>query len=106
MPDKPQYIFGYGSLVESKSRQMTWASAFYASPCVVKGIERGWFDQTGGSSITTTYLGAVAAEGKQYNGVIFSQLEQVFRKVSANLACLASGYVASVSKQPFMHTST
>jgi hypothetical protein len=72
MPDKPQYIFGYGSLVESASRARTWPSAFYASPAVVKGIERGWFDQTGGPSLSTTYLGAVAAEGSQCNGVIFS----------------------------------
>jgi Gamma-glutamyl cyclotransferase, AIG2-like len=71
MPDRPQFIFGYGSLVESKSRQMTWASALYASPAIVDGIERGWFDQTGGPSYSTTYLGAVAAEGSQCNGVIF-----------------------------------
>jgi hypothetical protein len=72
MADKAQYIFGYGSLVESKSRAMTWPSAIYASPAIVKGIERGWFDQTGGPSLSTTYLGAVAAEGSQCNGVIFS----------------------------------
>ena len=71
MPDRPQYIFGYGSLVESRSRAMTWASAIYASPALVDGIERGWFDQTGGPSLSTTYLGAVAAEGSQCNGVIF-----------------------------------
>lgn len=71
MADRPQYIFGYGSLVESKSRAMTWSSALYASPAVVDGIERGWFDQTGGPSYSTTYLGAVAAQGSQCNGVIF-----------------------------------
>lgn len=72
MPDRTQYIFGYGSLVDSKSRAMTSASAVYASPVVVDGIQRGWFDQVGGSSLTTTYLGAVAEEGAQCNGVIFS----------------------------------
>src|ERR1700730_16595429 len=51
---------------------MTWSSSIYASPVVVKGIERGWFDQVGGPSLTTTYLGAVAAKGSQCNGVIFS----------------------------------
>ena len=72
MSDPAQYIFGYGSLVESNSRARTWPSALYASPVVVKGIERGWFDQGGGPSLSTTYLGAVAAEGSQCNGVIFS----------------------------------
>lgn len=76
MSDQPQYIFGYGSLVESKSRAMTWPRANYASPVVVKGIERGWFDQVGGPSLSTTYLGAVAAEGGQCNGVIFSITKQ------------------------------
>src|SRR5258707_17162 len=71
MSDRPQYIFGYGSLVESKSRAMTLPSAIYASPAIANGIERGWFDQTGGPSLSTTYLGAVAAEGSQCNGVIF-----------------------------------
>jgi hypothetical protein len=72
MANRAQYIFGYGSLVESGSRAMTWPSALYASPAVVKGIERGWFDQTGGQGLSTTYLGAVAAKGSQCNGVIFS----------------------------------
>jgi hypothetical protein len=72
MEDQPQFIFGYGSLVEAKSRARTWPSAIYASPVIVKGIERGWFDQTPGIGYSTTYLGAVAAEGATCNGVIFS----------------------------------
>lgn len=76
MADQPQYIFGYGSLVESQSRKMTWASAVYASPAIVKDIERGWFDQVGGVSYTTTYLGAVLANGSSCNGVIFPVSKQ------------------------------
>ena len=43
---RPQYVFGYGSLVERQSRTGTWPSAEFAFPVVVKGIARGWFDQT------------------------------------------------------------
>jgi hypothetical protein len=43
---RPQYIFGYGSLIERESRIATWPSAELAWPVVIKGIARGWFDQT------------------------------------------------------------
>jgi len=54
-----QYIFGYGSLIERESRMRTWPSAEFASPVVVKGIARGWFDQTDVPSWSPTYLGGV-----------------------------------------------
>lgn len=33
---RPQYIFGYGSLVQRESRMESWASAEFASPVIVK----------------------------------------------------------------------
>jgi hypothetical protein len=72
MASLPQYIFGYGSLVESQSRARTWASALYASPVIVKGIRRGWFDNTGSPGFAPTYLGAVPDAGHICNGVVFS----------------------------------
>lgn len=71
MPDSNQFIFGYGSLVESQSRARTSPSALYASPVNVAGIRRGWFDQVGGVSLSTTYLGAVPDPDSSCNGVIF-----------------------------------
>lgn len=68
---RPQYIFGYGSLIERRSRTGTWPSAEFASPVVVKGIARGWFDQTDVPSWSPTYLGGIADEGAECNGVIF-----------------------------------
>ena len=56
---RAQYIFGYGSLVQRESRMGSWASAEFASPVIVKGVARGWFDQTGGVSWNPTYLGGV-----------------------------------------------
>jgi hypothetical protein len=56
---RPQYIFGYGSLVQRESRMGTWAGAELASPVIVKGVARGWFDQTGGVSWNPTYLDGV-----------------------------------------------
>lgn len=72
-----QFIFGYGSLVESQSRLMTLASALYASPVNVSGVRRGWFDQfVGGISLTTTFLGAVPDPDSNCNGVIFQVTQQ------------------------------
>jgi cation transport regulator ChaC len=68
---RPQYIFGYGSLVQRQSRMGTSAGAEFASPVIVHGVSRGWFDQTGGPSWNPTYLGAVLEKDSVCNGVIF-----------------------------------
>jgi hypothetical protein len=60
---RPRYIFGYGSLIDRQSRTATWPSAEFASPVVVKGVARGWFDQTEVPSWSPTYLGGIADEG-------------------------------------------
>jgi hypothetical protein len=71
MSNSNQFIFGYGSLVESQSRARTSPSALYAFPVNVAGIQRGWYDQTGGVSLSTTYLGAARDPNASCNGVIF-----------------------------------
>lgn len=76
MSNSSQFIFGYGSLVESQSRARTSPSALYAAPANVAGIQRGWFDQVGGVSLSTTYLGAVRDPNSNCNGVIFQVSQQ------------------------------
>jgi hypothetical protein len=76
MSNPNQFIFGYGSLVESQSRSRTSPSALYAFPVNVAGIQRGWFDQVGGVSLSTTYLGAVPDPDSNCNGVIFQVSQQ------------------------------
>jgi gamma-glutamylcyclotransferase (GGCT)/AIG2-like uncharacterized protein YtfP len=76
MANTNQFIFGYGSLVESQSRARTSPSALYAFPVNVAGIQRGWFDQVGGVSLSTTYLGAVPDSSSNCNGVIFQVSQQ------------------------------
>lgn len=66
-----QYIFGYGSLIERESRMGTWPSAEFAFPVTVKGVARGWFDQTDVPSWSPTYLGGVPESSAVCNGVIF-----------------------------------
>ena len=76
MSDTQQFIFGYGSLVESQSRAMISPSALYAFPVNVLGIQRGWFGQVGGVSLSPTYLGAVSDPNSNCNGVIFKVSQQ------------------------------
>ncbi len=86
MSDTRQFIFGYGSLVESQSRARTSPSALYAFPAKVVGIQRGWFDRTPGDSLSTTFLGAVADPDSECNGVIFEvslQQREAFDKREA-----------------------
>jgi hypothetical protein len=68
---RPRYIFGYGSLIERESRMATWPSAQFASPVIVKGVARGWFDQTDVPSWSPTYLGGIPEANAETNGVIF-----------------------------------
>jgi cation transport regulator ChaC len=68
---RPQYIFGYGSLVQRQSRVETCPGAEFAFPVIVHGVSRGWFDQTGGTSWNPTYLGAYLSKDAVCNGVIF-----------------------------------
>lgn len=65
------YIFGYGSLIERESRMGTWPGAEVASPVIVRGIARGWFDQTDVPSWSPTYLGGVPDPSAECNGVLF-----------------------------------
>jgi len=76
MSDTDQFIFGYGSFIESRTRSMTSPSALYAFPVNVVGIQRGWFGQVGGVSLSPTYLGAVSDSNSNCNGVIFKVSQQ------------------------------
>jgi hypothetical protein len=55
---------------------MTSASALYASPANVVGIQRGWFGHLDGVSLSPTYLGAVTDASSNCNGVIFKVPQQ------------------------------
>ena len=53
-PSKPQYIVGYGSLMQSSSKRMTEPNAGSNLPILVTGFQRAW--NTHGV-YPTTYLG-------------------------------------------------
>lgn len=70
-PQMPQYIIGYGSLIQNQSRKDTYQYAENALPVMVYGYQRGWFVQGTRNTFKTTFLSVVRNEKSQFNGVIF-----------------------------------
>ena len=66
------YIFGYGSLIEKKSRTRTNPEAENAQPARITGYQRGWFHQFAKNiGSTCTFLGAIEKPAATVNGVIY-----------------------------------
>ena len=64
-----QYLFGYGSLINSESRARTGCSGA-AIPVRVKGLQRAW--NFVDPATRTTYLGVVRREESMTNGILVS----------------------------------
>ena len=68
----PDWIFGYGSLINVASRTLTDPLIGPARPVMVQGLQRGWWVH-GGQTPDTTYLGAEPAADVACGGVIFAK---------------------------------
>jgi hypothetical protein len=67
----PQYIIGYGSLMQDESRQRTSPNAGPAQPVDVSGFRRGWFAKGSAVGFSTTFLGVVPDAGSHLNAVAY-----------------------------------
>jgi hypothetical protein len=72
----PQYVIGYGSLMQDESRKRTAPEAGPAYPVLVRGYRRGWFARGKGVGCQTTFLGVVADAASELNAVVY-QLKDV-----------------------------
>ena len=66
----PQYIIGYGSLMNEQSKRATDPDAGDGMPVWIKGFKRGWFSRaeaTGGP----TFLGIIAQRNADMNAAIY-----------------------------------
>ncbi|WP_109098537.1 gamma-glutamylcyclotransferase family protein [Aquimarina sp. AU58] len=77
------YIFGYGSLIESESRLRTTPNAKDVYPVIVSGLKRGWFARTGGNSLSTTFLGCIKDSKSIVNGVIYKVSEEEIKNIDS-----------------------
>lgn len=72
------YIFGYGSLIDTRSRRKTTPLAHTAYPAMISGLGRGWWIH-GLSGWAITWLAVQFQAGAQCNGVIYAVSERELR---------------------------
>lgn len=73
LPDagQPQYIIGYGSLMQDESRKRASPQAGGARPIELSGYRRGWFARGDPVGFSTTYLGVLPDAQGHLNAVIY-----------------------------------
>lgn len=69
---RPQYIVGYGSLMEDESRKRTTPDAGAAHPVEIEGYRRGWFARGEAAGFSATYLGIRPKPESRINAVIYA----------------------------------
>lgn len=70
-PGTPQYLIGYGSLMQEASRLRTASSAELAWPVRVKGFRRAWMAQGSPLGFSTTFLGVKTDARSSLNAALF-----------------------------------
>lgn len=98
---QPQWVIGYGSLMQQESRQRTAPEASTAHAANVKGYRRGWFAKGSPVGFSTTFLGAVPDASASMNAVVFS----VSTEALAALDRRESGYCRSQVKPGHLQLS-
>lgn len=69
---RPQFVLGYGSLMEHASRKRTSPRAGPAHPVELAGFRRGWFERGDSVGFSTTYLGVRPDAGSRMNAVVYA----------------------------------
>lgn len=67
----PQYILGYGSLMDEQSKRKTDVTAEEGFPVFVKGYQRRWGVHGNLPGLNTTFLSIVEHHAASFNGVIY-----------------------------------
>lgn len=68
---RPQYIVGYGSLMQDESRKRTSPQAGPARPVEIRGYRRGWFARSQAVGFGAAYLGVLPHRESHLNAVIY-----------------------------------
>lgn len=70
-PTKTQYIVGYGSLMETASKERSTPDAGPNHPVLVKGYQREWNTKGDEIGFSTTYLGVTIDDAATMNAAIY-----------------------------------
>ena len=73
-PHSQQYIIGYGSLIETTSKNATDPHSGINKPVWVDHYQRGWFSKGLSDGFSTTYLGVIKSKHARFNGTIFKYI--------------------------------
>jgi hypothetical protein len=66
-----QYLLGYGSLIQTESKNSTYPHTGPNLPVVVTGYQRGWFQSGLPIGYSATFLGVKPDPKSSFNGVMF-----------------------------------
>lgn len=79
------YMIGYGSLINQKSRQASSPSSYDVIAVKIAGYTRGWFARTGVVGYSTTYLGCLRSSSNLLEDKArLSFMNCILYKVEAN----------------------
>ena len=70
-PKLPQYLIGYGSLIDDYSKKTTDPTAEESIPVVIEGYKRTWAVHSTYPRFNTTFLAVFKEDGASFNGVIY-----------------------------------
>ena len=82
-PHSQQYIIGYGSLIETTSKNATDPHSGINKPVWVDHYQRGWFSKGLSDGFSTTYLGVIKNKHARFNGTIFNLPANSFKNYDA-----------------------
>ena len=71
-PHLTQYVIGYGSLMDEKSKKRTDPNAMESLPVVVKGYSRRWALHGDAPGVNATFLSVVPNQHASFNGIIYA----------------------------------
>jgi len=74
--NKPQYIIGYGSLMNELSKRRTTQNVSNNLPVRLSGYQRIWNATANILGLSTTYLNVIPAQDSQINAVIYRLFDQ------------------------------
>lgn len=78
-----QYIIGYGSLIETASKNATDPHTGENKPVWIEHYQRGWFSKGLADGFSTTYLGVIKNKHARFNGSIFNLPASSFKHYDA-----------------------
>ncbi|KTC97864.1 gamma-glutamylcyclotransferase family protein [Legionella erythra] len=74
-PNLPQYVIGYGSLIDETSKKRTDPSAEESIPVLIKGYKRIWAGHGNLPGLNATFLSVIANSSSSFIGVSYKLSE-------------------------------